>query len=423
MKFKKLILITIFLLAILSVSAVSASDDLSTDSLTSDDESDSITLKSDETNTLSSEEPDIDISDNVNINNNDYIVELYDYDDSLNGSVSLSIDDVKYYDKTVSDRYSLYIQVYDLNLPSNFQIGKHTVKVSYLKNGASTPFTSNKTVMFDYEPEIEYSDEISVGETSIINIEYLPGSSGTATLYYYNSTNDNITGTASSGVITNGVGKVVIPGLSKGYHSLFLNMTINNRQYTRTINLDVMENSVGYTASVPSRITLGENAVVTFSGSKNKGWLSIYVDGVWIKDLKYFGGSLSENIAGLSEGKHDISVSYFKNQDNYFKTFTVEVVKKAAPKISISLKTVSVKKSAKKVVISATFKSDNSAVKGKKVTFKFNGKKYTAKTNNKGVAKVTIKSNVLKKLKKGKKVSYSAEYSSKTVKKTVKVKK
>ena len=34
----------------------------------------------------------------------------------------------------------------------------------------------------------------------------------------------------------------------------------------------------------------------------------------------------------------------------------------------------------------------------KKITFKFNGKKYTAKTNVKGIAKVTIKSSVLKKL-------------------------
>ena len=62
-------------------------------------------------------------------------------------------------------------------------------------------------------------------------------------------------------------------------------------------------------------------------------------------------------------------------------------------------------------------------LKNKKITFKFNGKKYTAKTNKKGVAKVTIKSSVLKKLKIGKKVTYQATYSKDTVKKSVKVKK
>jgi len=91
--------------------------------------------------------------------------------------------------------------------------------------------------------------------------------------------------------------------------------------------------------------------------------------------------------------------------------------------ISLVLKSVKVKKSAKKLTLQATLKINGKAIKGKKITFKFNGKKYTAKTTKKGVAKVTVKKAVLKKLKVGKKVTYSAKYSTKTVKKTVKVKK
>ena len=94
----------------------------------------------------------------------------------------------------------------------------------------------------------------------------------------------------------------------------------------------------------------------------------------------------------------------------------------AKKKVKITLKKVTVKKKAKKLVLQATVKVNGKPVKSKKVTFKFNGKKYTAKTNKKGVAKVTIKKSVLKKLKKGKKVTYSATYSKTTVKKTVKVK-
>ena len=60
----------------------------------------------------------------------------------------------------------------------------------------------------------------------------------------------------------------------------------------------------------------------------------------------------------------------------------------------------------------------------KKVTFKFNGKIYKAKTSKKGIAKVTIKKKVcLKNLKWVKKVSYQAKYSKLSVKKTAKVKK
>ena len=71
----------------------------------------------------------------------------------------------------------------------------------------------------------------------------------------------------------------------------------------------------------------------------------------------------------------------------------------------------------------ATLKEGKKALKNKKVTFKFKGKKYKAKTNKKGVAKVTIKKSVLKKLKVGKKVKYQVTYLKDTVKRNVKVKK
>ena len=98
------------------------------------------------------------------------------------------------------------------------------------------------------------------------------------------------------------------------------------------------------------------------------------------------------------------------------KTLTVKHV--------VTLKNAVVKKSAKKLVIQAALAKVNGKVlKNKKVTFKFNGKQYTAKTNKKGVAKVTIGKSVLKKLKVGKKVTYQATYLKDTVKKSVKVKK
>ena len=89
----------------------------------------------------------------------------------------------------------------------------------------------------------------------------------------------------------------------------------------------------------------------------------------------------------------------------------------------ISLKSVGVKKSAKKLVLSATLKKGKTLLKYKKFTFKFNGKTYHAKTNKKGIAKVTVKKSVLKKLKVGKKITYKATYLKDTAKRTVKVKK
>ena len=113
------------------------------------------------------------------------------------------------------------------------------------------------------------------------------------------------------------------------------------------------------------------------------------------------------------------------------KTYTIKATalgksasKKVAVKQIASIKKVTVKKSAKKLVLTATLKKvDGKYLKNKKITFKFNGKKYTARTNAKGVAKVTVKKSVLKKLKVGKKVTYQATYLKVTVKQTVKVKK
>jgi len=89
----------------------------------------------------------------------------------------------------------------------------------------------------------------------------------------------------------------------------------------------------------------------------------------------------------------------------------------------LALKSAAVKKSAKKLVLTATLKKGKSPIKGKVVAFKFNGKTYKTKTNAKGIAKVTIKSSILKKLKVGKKITYQATYLKDTVKKTTKVKK
>lgn len=55
-------------------------------------------------------------------------------------------------------------------------------------------------------------------------------------------------------------------------------------------------------------------------------------------------------------------------------------------------KKVTVKKTAKKFKLKASLKINGKAVKGKKITFKFKGKTYKAKTTKKGIAQVTVMS-------------------------------
>lgn len=103
-----------------------------------------------------------------------------------------------------------------------------------------------------------------------------------------------------------------------------------------------------------------------------------------------------------------------------FNTTNKIVVKQT---LKLVKKTIKIKKG-QKLVLQAKLKwSNGKAIKGKKIVFKFKGKKYNAKTNSKGIAKVTIKSKVTKKVKKGKTYKYSATYKTNTVKGKVKIKK
>ena len=100
------------------------------------------------------------------------------------------------------------------------------------------------------------------------------------------------------------------------------------------------------------------------------------------------------------------------NGKTYKNTVTVKHVIKASK--------VTVKKTAKKFTLKATLKINGKLVKGKIITFKFNGKTYKVKTNAKGIAQKTLNKNVIKKLKKGKTYIVKVSYFKDNIKTTVK---
>ena len=428
MKFKHLLIVSL-ILAVLAVGAVSASD-VADELAVEDNTDDSIAIEDNNQDLISDdEEPEdpyedthLSISSSVNTNNNEVNMGYVENDFTpLNGTITLTIDGTQYYNK-YSNSYEQIIGIDGTKLPDSLKSGKHFVVLSYLKNGEKTPYSTNKTVEFTYEPKINYASPISTGQASMINIEGLPGSTGTATLYYYN--NYTVGAVVATVPISNGKAQITVNGLAKGDHIFLLNTTFNSQQYSESLYLYVYDNTAGYTATASSELTVGDNAVVTFSGSKTNEWLSIYVDGVFVKDIKYLGGTLSEPISGLTVGQHMIAVRYENGDDFFYKSFNVNVVKKATPTIvKLALKKVKVKQSAKKLSLKATLKINNKVAKSKKITFKFNGKKIVAKTNKKGVATAKIPAKILKKLKAGKKITYAASYGKNTKKVTVKVQK
>ena len=145
-----------------------------------------------------------------------------------------------------------------------------------------------------------------------------------------------------------------------------------------------------------------KGAKVTFKVGKNKAVAKkTNVNGIASLPMNY------------KPAKYTVVVKYAKQ------TLKTKVTVKKV----LALKNVAVKKSARNLVMTATLKKGKSPIKGKVVAFKFSGKTYKAKTDAKGIAKATIKSAVLKKLKVGKKVTYQATYLKEVVKKSVTVKK
>ena len=222
-------------------------------------------------------------------------------------------------------------------------------------------------------------------------------------------------------------------GTSDGPHSI--SVYLDNAKQTELASADVFVDvednfDLGLTISAAD-IEEGKIAnVVITTNSTFTGDILVQVANQ-NRTVNVVNGKGNLSLTGLKAGTYTVTATYKSNGifADSTKTYTFKVTSKPvtpakkANVIKLTLKKVKIKKSAKKLVLKATLKINGKAVKGKKVIFKFKGKKYTGKTNKKGVAKVTIKKKVLKKLKVGKKVTYSAKYSTKTVKKTVKVKK
>ncbi len=156
-----------------------------------------------------------------------------------------------------------------------------------------------------------------------------------------------------------------------------------------------------------------------------------YKKGKWISTIKYYknkieGSTFTANVAGQrggaiygfkyydSDKKHCAKAVRCIFSDNispngkdiYGGTIKNSVYKNT----KIALKKIIVSKSLKKLTLQALFKKGSATLKNKVVTFKFSGLTFKAKTNSKGIANVKISRNILKRLKVGNIVIYSASF-------------
>ena len=300
-------------------------------------------------------------------------------------------------------------------------IGNYTYSVVYY--GDDT-FNSNQTTV-TFSVKIDCSNETTIsginGLTTagnVIGISLPVDAEGIFTIV--------VDGNPVSVGVVNGSASIPISGLDGGKHNITV-IYSGDEKYAGYIDsriVEVAKLTPNATIYLPSKVTAGKSTTIKINLQIDAtGYVVVEVAGKKYDNIKVVNGVATVNIAGLKAGEPVLKYTY-KGNGKYASVSGSTKLKVVDSKVTVTLKKVKVKKSAKKLTLQSTIKIDSKTKKGLKVTFKFNGKKIgTAKTNAKGIAKITIKKSVLKKLKVGKKLTYSATYGKASDKKTVKIKK
>lgn len=217
---------------------------------------------------------------------------------------------------------------------------------------------------------------------------------------------------------------VVISDLNVGENNVTFTSqsdTCPSKTVVKSIYLNPVEEPQGVGDNVTagrrdSKIIAGNLKVTYCDGSVYK--VKVYDDGKAAKTKVTFlvNGKVLKTVNTNANGVASVKIT--EKPGNYkitAKSLGKSVTRKLTVGHLLKLKTVK-EKSGKKITVKASLaKVNGKYLKGKKITLKFGGKKLTAKTDKRGVAKFTIK-----KLKSGK-IKFRATYLKDSVKCTVKV--
>ncbi|WP_407374118.1 hypothetical protein [Methanobrevibacter sp.] len=320
--------------------------------------------------------------------------------------------DGKKYEAVRKNNSSAFEVVYD-----DVKLGKHNLTIGFVGNDVYPAKSISKIFSAAISPKYNGREHI-VNTKDAITLQMPEDTVGNMTVYIYNSNgvvyyNESLLGSVN---LVNGYGKIDISYPKLGQYGLKIVYDTNYGSEEFIVDFDVI-NSVTIIAPQPNMF---------YMTSTN---LKVYIDSMVLNSVKGLEVRVQIGKTKLKQKTDKNGVASFKMPTSLapgkhtIKIKCREVTKtmKITVKHLLTLKTVKIKKSSK-MVLQATLKNKK-PLKNKKVKFKFNGKTYTAKTNSKGIAKVTVPKSVMKKLKIGKSRTYQAIYGKDVVKKTGKVQK
>lgn len=301
-------------------------------------------------------------------------------------------------------------------IPENTKFGEHTLKFVYNGDKNYPKETITKKIKFTYRFHPKYRNwvffqdkEFVVGNKNILPLAGPEDFKGKVSLTMGGK---KITLTPKKGLVN-----FDLSGFKEGNYTAKVEYLGEGKFTKNSYNIDI--------EILPKLANIKANSTTLY-----------YNSGKYIVKVLNNDGSPAQNVPvnleviSFDETKNTdsngiVKFDIYEGPGTYEAVITCKysVVKKTIKiKPVVSLSKVKVKKSAKSLTLTATLKNDKGPIKSKYVTFKFNGKTVAkVKTNKKGVAKVTVKSSILKNLKVGKKVTYQAKYKDDVAKKTVNV--
>lgn len=328
---------------------------------------------------------------------------IFAYLGNAEGNVTFDFDGEKYVVELVNGTASLFL--------SKYVLGSNNVGVIY---------EDSENDVFGYNYTSFTVNKVAYCPVELIYGNFYEGEVSSVDFVLPDDANGNISITLTNGIYTidieevaNGSDNIIaLPGLFEGDYNVTASFS----------SIKYVTNSSDVAICVIHRpvynLTANDIVMDYKDGSKYKVLVTKDGDAVVGEVVKItFNGKTVEVKTG-SDGYATLTL------DAAPKTYTIKaeyngVTKSTKVTIKSILKASNIsKKKAKNIKFSATLKnSKGKAITGKKITFKFKGKTYVAKTNKKGVATITLKN-----LKVGK-YTITSKYGACTVKNTIKIKK
>lgn len=402
---KKIVLITLLLLAIFSIGAVSAADDV--DALSVDDDIDEQVIEApvSDDDVLADPVPEdfnVVITDNeIDVDDEDATVVSFNWPSYVTANDFVRVDVEGGSGPTFNKEDDPSGKV-PFNRLYIFEPGTYNLKVTYNDNLVLATGTLKVTKTYTPDDFIQINPNVDEYERDVVNVWDEEGLNGLVTVYANGAKvySQNLVAEPDVGVLIN------VENLTGNYNGQYKIKAV----YQKTGGKEyAKEATVTFTGvGTPTKTTIAASPVTTvYNGNKNivatlkddqgkaisGAKVSIKVYGVTIPLTTDKNGQVKLSTNGMAVKTHSAVITFAGN-DNYLKsTKTIKVtVKKATPKLTAAKKTFKKSVATKKYTI--TLKDNVGNINKAKVTLKVNGKTYSATTSS---GKATFKITNLKK--------------------------